>query len=307
MADYATTIPVPDVTPIQMAPLPGWAAPAPGGAPDYDQLLAQARMKMMDMPAPAQRPTQPSPSSWSEAGIFGAGQPSASSNDERLRNLPPGIRRVLERLPQDQQDRLLGMWGDRAGAGFTDRQQGEGGGGGRGFAAGQGRQADGSMAGTGNGEPPSSAGSGFGSFGFGSQPLGKGWRAGTALTSAINPFAGLLAEGGRRASNVSYANSQRNIAGIEPGGFWGNIRDSFGAGGSGSDTRSIGKVDIGGRSTDVSYGGILDSGRTSYTPEEAQGRQWAQDFADVDRGGGGGGVSSGYGGGGDDFDPSGRW
>lgn len=290
---YMTTMPIPGQPPMPMAPLP---------APDYDQLLARARLKMMDMPASPgipQPPARTGPMNWADTGLMGAGR---EASDEQFKNLPPGVRQAFARLPPDIQNSLRAMW-ENKGAGFVSQRETGEGGGGRNAAGGDhfGRQGDGSMSPGGDDRPSS------GIPGFGSGPLGKGWSRGASLIGGmINPFAGLALEGGRRANNLSYANSQRDMLGIARPGAFG---DFFGAGGSGSPTRSIGSVDIGGRSTGVSYGGMLDSGRTSYTPEEARRRQAAQNYGGY-RGGdesGGDGGYGGYGGGGDNFDPSGRW
>lgn len=272
---YMTTMPMPGQTPMPVTPLP---------APGYDELLARARLKMLDMPGSPgipQPPARTGPMNWADTGLMGAG---SSAGDDSLKDLPPGLRRAFDRLPPDMRDRLLGMWENR-GAGFVS-QRGEGGGGGRDTTGEQwGQQGDGSM---GSGTDDSSS---SGIPGFGSGPLGKGWSRGASLVGGmINPFAGLAMEGGRRANNMSYANSQRDMLGISRPGAFG---DFFGAGGSGSPTRSIGKVDIGGRSTGVSYGGMLDSGRTSYTPEEARRRQAAQNYGGYRGGGGYGGGDGG--------------
>lgn len=299
---YMTTMPVPGMTPVSPMPMP---APAP----DYDQLLAQARLKMLDMPGSPgipQPPARTGPMNWSDTGLMGAG--TGTGTGSRSGDVPEWLRGMFDKLPPDLQNRLLGIWENRAG-GFNPRSGNDGGGGGRNAdgGIGVGQQGDSSM--SPGGDPSSSSSSGI--SGFGSQPLGKGWSRGASLVGGlVNPFAGLAMEGGRRANNVSYANSQRDMLGInQPEGFVNSFKDFFGAGGSGSPTQSIGSVNIGGRSTGVSYGGTLDSGRTSYTPEEARRRQAAQNYGGY-RGGddtGGDGGYGGYGGGGDDFDPSGRW
>jgi hypothetical protein len=164
--------------------------------------------------------------------------------------MPPGLREVFDRLPPQAQQTILQRLGGGADAG-----------------------------GEGTRDPWGTAGR---RGPLGANVMGPGYAKVSAGLGAIIPGAGLLFEGGRRLNNTAWANRQRDMLGIDKPGFWG---DFFSGIGGGRADRSIGTVNIGGRGpTQVSRGGMVASGRTSYTSEEARRRQMA---SRVDRSGGG--------------------
>lgn len=213
--------------------VPSWVPPA-AAQPGYEDLLAQARLRML------------------EGGGGGGTVPAAVPP---VPSYGPGWLELAMALPGsgDGAGGLPGGPVPSPAGGVEER-----GGGGRAGAMGE----------FGGG------GGGGGGGGFGSGQMGRNWGIGAALLAAMGaPVLGMGLEGGRRANNVSYANDIRGMLGL-PQRSW--LSDMFSGVGSGNPLASLGTVDIAGRSTEVSPGGMNRAGRTTYTPEEARRRQLAQ-------------------------------
>ena len=165
--------------------MPDFIQPSAAAPPSYEQLLAQAKMKMLGPGMPAV-PSDPwmsnpveGPTSFGDIGLFSGG-----GEDDRLANMPPGMRRAFDRLPPDLQERMLSMWGNRGDGGMA-------GGGQQGMFGGLGQPSGGpggGMAGARNNAPPGGP-DWEGSFKDWAKTSVKG------ILGVTNPFSGLAMAG----------------------------------------------------------------------------------------------------------------
>lgn len=247
--------------PFENAGMPSWVPPAAMGVvPGYDQLLAMARSRLMKMmpqnPVP-DLPSPPNPVNWADAGV------------DILSALSPDARKVIERLPPDARNALVQRF-SRSGGESTPVQY---------SPDGESITWDqGATAGT-------SGGGGMPSFSFGDRTYGPGYGTAAGVVGMVSPIAGIGLEGLRRTSNVSRANTLRDMLGIDERPGW--FSDFFSGIGKGDPNAALGTIDRGMTTTPVSRGGIA-----SFTPQEAYGRQRAYERMQSGRTGGGGGRNS---------------